>query len=510
MTMPPENEDHDENAWAVDSDYRETPSPQERRQKNARFLELLSEVELWKGADGRGYATIELDGHREHWPIFSRGFGNWLRLRAQSRGDSVLGNTDVEKITVNLNARCMVLGTVYEVCHRVGRHGENIYLDLADDQWRAVEIVPAKADTAERWRVIKHPPVRFIRTAGMRQMPAPAPGGSIGDLRRWINVESEAHFRLTLVWLLACYRTRGPFPILILHGGQGSGKSTLARMLLRLTDPQIADMRSPPGEERDLWVAAQHARVLSYDNISSLSPAIADGLCRIATGGAFAGRTLYANDDETILQGCQPVLLNAIVDLARRADLADRALLIESKRLSGDHRRTEESIWAEFDKEYPILLGVLLDAVSAALGAYEETPVPPKLRMADAARWGEAVSAFFNWPPGEVAAMWRQNRAAGDLVVIESDIVGASLIAFLEGQGENWEGSTSDLHTRLTEAVSDKIRRSKKWPMSAHQLRSTLDRLRDPLETAGWAFARDKSHGKRRLIFTRIGPTGVQ
>ena len=504
----------EEHAFSEDSTYQQDGEGQKRprlqvRRGDIMLRELVEDIELWRGSDGRGYATLEVNGHREHWHVMGEGFANWLRLRVQLRSEPMLGAAEVERLAVNLNARCLGLGQLHEVCHRVGRRDGNIYIDLADDQCRAVEIVPAKADTAERWRVIDRPPVRFLRTPGMRAMPAPAPGGRIEDFRRWINVETEAHFRLTIAWVLACYRDRGPFPILLLRGGQGSGKSTLTRLLLRLVDPQQADVRSPPKEERDLWVAAQHARVLAYDNLSSVSPALADGFCRISTGGAFAARTLNTDDDETILRACQPVLLNAIVDLARRPDLADRALLIEAKRLTGEGRRDEEGFWAEFAEEEPLLLGAVFDAVSAALGAYEETPVPAKLRMADAARWAESVAPFLNWRPGDLSEWWRQNRMAGDLTVIESDIVGLPLVAFLDEQGESWEGTTSELHTRLTDAVSDKVRRSKGWPLNAHQLRSTLDRLRDALETAGWVFDRVKgTHGTRRLIFSRVAVAG--
>jgi putative DNA primase/helicase len=505
----------DEQSFSVDSNYQPDAAAERKRpdlrgrRGDAMLRELAAEIELWRGSDGRGYATLEVNGHREHWHVLGEGFANWLRLRAQLRSEPMLGATDVERLTANLNARCLGLGQLHQVWRRVGWHGGNIYVDLADEQWRAVEIVPAKAETTERWRVIDRPPVRFLRTAGMRAMPVPTPGGQIDDLRRWINVESEAHFRLTIAWVLACYRDGGPFPILLLRGGQGSGKSTLTRLLLRLVDPQEADVRSPPKEERDLWVAAQHARVLAYDNLSSVPAPLADAFCRLSSGGAFATRTLRTNDDETILRGNQPVLLNAIVDLGQRADLADRALLIEAQRLTGEGRRDEEGFWAEFSEEEPLLLGAVFDMVSAALGAYRETPVPTNLRMADAARWAEASAPFLNWRPGKLSEWWRQNRAAGNLVVLESDIVGLPLVAFLEEQGESWQGTTGELLMRLTDAASDKLRRAKRWPINTHQLRSTLDRLREALEAAGWTFDRAKgTRGMRKLTFSRAPGAG--
>jgi hypothetical protein len=477
-----------------------------QRRSDAELRNLMKDVELWRGSDGRGYGSIIVNGHREHWPLRSEGFANWLRVRAQLNGEPLLGAAGVERLQSNLNARACVLGETHDVCRRVGWHGGKIYVDLADSDWLAVEIVPAEAGTEERWRVVTDPPVRFLRTPGMRPMPVPMPGRTVDELRRWLNVESEADFRLTIAWILACYRGRGPYPILIVRGGKGSGKSTLTRELIRLTDPQDADMRTPPREERDLWVAAQGARVLSYDNLSSVAAWLADALCRLSTGGAYAGRTLRSDADETTLRGCQPVLLNAIVDLATRVDMADRSILVEANRLTERSRRSEEEFWADFADEEPMLLGAVFDAVSAALGAYRDTPVPANLRMADPARWAEAAAPFLKWGAGELSEWWRGNRLAGDLIALESDIVITALIDFLEGQDDGWEGSLGELLTRLSDAVPEKTRRSKKWPESVQGLTGRIDRHLEAMEAKGWACEIGKGgKGRRWRSFTRIG-----
>jgi hypothetical protein len=52
----------------------------------------------------------------------------------------------------------------------------HIYLDSADEHWRAVDI------GSDGWRVIGNPPVRFRRSAGMLPLPVPDRGGSIEAL----------------------------------------------------------------------------------------------------------------------------------------------------------------------------------------------------------------------------------------------------------------------------------------------------------------------------------------
>ena len=64
---------------------------------------------------------------------------------------------------------------------RVAERAGSIYLDLADDQWRAVEAA------SDGWRVISKPPVRFRRPPGLLPLPPPQRGGSLDALRRLFN-----------------------------------------------------------------------------------------------------------------------------------------------------------------------------------------------------------------------------------------------------------------------------------------------------------------------------------
>jgi hypothetical protein len=102
---------------------------------------------------------------------------------------------------------------------RTAEHAGRIYLDLADEYWRAAEIGP------DGWRVIGSPPVRFRRPAGMLSLPVPEPGGSIEALASLLNLPSRNDFVLIVAWLLAALRAGGPYPLLAISGEQGSAKS---------------------------------------------------------------------------------------------------------------------------------------------------------------------------------------------------------------------------------------------------------------------------------------------
>src|SRR5690606_22857722 len=177
------------------------------------------------------------------------------------------------------------------------------------------------------WRLATRRPV-FRRVRGMRPLPEPRSGGSIEDLRPFVNVPDENAWRLLVAWLLAALRPTGPYPVLVLQGEQGSAKSTTARVLRALVDPSKAPIRTMPRDERDLMVAASNSWVIVLDNLSGIPNWLSDAICRLSTGGGFATRALYTDDEEAIFEATRPVILNGIDDVVSRSDLLDRSLVL--------------------------------------------------------------------------------------------------------------------------------------------------------------------------------------
>ena len=104
---------------------------------------------------------------------------------------------------------------------RVAEQDDRLYLDLADEHWRAVEV------GREGWRVMASPPVRFRRAAGMLPLAVPVKGASINDLAPFLNLPGRSDFVLVVCWLLAALRHGGPYPLLAVSGEQGSAKTVL-------------------------------------------------------------------------------------------------------------------------------------------------------------------------------------------------------------------------------------------------------------------------------------------
>jgi hypothetical protein len=123
---------------------------------------------------------------------------------------------------------------------RVAEYDGRTYLDLADKEWRAVQIGP------DGWQVVTSPPVRFRRAAGMLPLPIPQRGGSIDALAAFLNLPASDDFVLVIAWLLAALQRGGPYPLLVIAGEQGSAKTMLTKILRELIDPNAAPTRAPP------------------------------------------------------------------------------------------------------------------------------------------------------------------------------------------------------------------------------------------------------------------------
>ena len=442
------------------------------------LIDLARTAELFHAPDGTGFADLDINGHRETWPIRSKGFKRWL---ARCYFEATQGAPSSEALQSALNvieAKAHFDAPERVVHVRVGGLDERLYLDLGDETWRAVEI-----DAITGWRVIDNPPVRFRRAAGMQPLPMPVRGGSVETLYRFLNIKTHADFVLVVAWVLACLRNRGPYPVLVLSGEQGTAKSTFAEILRALLDPSTAPLRALPRHDRDLFIAANNGHVLAFDNVSYLRAWLSDTFCRLATGGGFAVRQLYTDQDEVLFDAVRPVILNGIEDIVTRPDLADRAVFLTLEPIPEERRRPEAELWAAFEAERPRILGVLLDAVVVGLKRLPETQLEKLPRMADFALWATACETAL-WPVGTFWSAYCGNRDEAVEGVIDADPIAAAVRAVMATQTE-WTGTASDLLDALAEVAGERIAKSKTWPDSPRALAGRLRRAATFLRKVG-------------------------
>ncbi|MDR3499935.1 MAG: hypothetical protein P4L72_12005 [Parvibaculum sp.] len=441
------------------------------------LLDIAQSAELFHAPDGTGYADVHIKGHHETWPIRSKGFKHWL-MRGFFNATQGAPNSDALQSALGvIEARAHFDSPEHIVHIRVAELSGRLYLDLGDETWRVVEI------DAAGWRVIDKPPIRFRRTPAMKSLPIPVGGGSIASLRPFLNVQSEQDFVLVVAWVLAALRSHGPYPVIVLSGEQGSAKSTFSEIVRALIDPNVAPLRALPREDRDLFIAANNGHVLAFDNVSGLPTWISDTLCRLASGGGFATRTLYSDQDETIFDAARPMILNGIEDIVTRPDLADRALILTLEPIPEDQRQTKDELWAAFESERPRILGVLLDAVAEGIRCLPTTRLTKLPRMADFAKWVTACETML-WPAGTFETAYCGNRNDAVERVLDADPIAAA-VRTLMAKESIWTGTASDLLIALVGVADPNVVTSKTWPHNPNVLSGRLRRAGSFLRATG-------------------------
>lgn len=463
------------------------------------LVEIASDAELFHtpgGHDAEPYATVTNDGHAETWAVNSKGFRRWL-ARVYYQEHSKAPATQALQDALNVIAgRALFDGEEITVAVRLAEFEGAIWLDLADEQWRAVCI------TDDGWSVVTEHPVRFIRPRGMLALPEPVRDGDIDELRELVNVPGDDDWALLLSCLVAALRPIGPYPLLIVNGEQGSAKSTLCRMIRALIDPNKSLVRAEPREVRDLMIAASNGWFCVFDNLSRVPPWLSDALCRLSTGGGFATRELYTDGDEKIFDAQRPVILNGIEELATRADLADRAILLTLPTIDEVDRVSEAVLLSRFEAARPRLLGALLDAVSAAQRNLPNVNLTRLPRMADFAVWATAAEPGLGLDQGVFMNAYTENRAAATALTIEAAAIGAPIMALMQGR-DRWSGTATELLAELESRFADEpTRRRKDWPRTASAVSNRLRRLATNLRAAGIdvQFDRASARNRRRTI----------
>src|SRR5262249_27188894 len=201
--------------------------------------------------------------------------------------------------------------------------------------------------------------------------------------------------------------------------------------------------RALPREERELMIAANNGHLLAFDNLSGLPAWLSDALCRLASGGSFAVRQLYTDDEEVLFKAARPTLLNGIEDVIGRSDLADRAIFLTPGPIREKQRRSEAELWRDFEAVRPRILGALLDATAPGLRALGYIHLDRLPRMADFAVWATACETGL-WPVGIFSRAYADNRRAAIEGIVEADPVAACVREFMS-ERSSWTGSAADL-----------------------------------------------------------------
>jgi DNA polymerase I len=476
-------------------------TPEDGKESAAtRLVKLAAEAELIHNADGEGFAVMMISGHKETWPLRSKGFKRWLQRRFFEQYEKAPGSQAVQDALGVIEGKALYEGEERGIFIRIGEREGKIYLDLADDQWRAVEI------DSDGWRLVGLPPVEFRRAKGMLPLPVPERGGSLDVLRTFLNLEknnkNDELWALMLGSLVMKFRPRGPYPVDVFTGPQGCGKTTRARVIRALVDPSSADTRSAPREMRDLHVAAGNEWLPVFDNLSRIPEWLSDGLCCLSTGGGMRTRELYSDSDESIFSTMRPMILTSITEVVERPDLLDRSIIFNLPEIERKKRKSEKILWAEFEQAKPRILGVILGAVSCALKNEDGVVIEEVSRLADFERWAAAAEPALGLKPESFLRAYRKNQNSANDLALEACPIAEPIIALVEKKRE-WLGKAAELFDRLYTNIEEEEKRRRKeqgWPKTPTALSGMLRRISPNLRLQGIAVTFDLNQGKQKRL----------
>jgi hypothetical protein len=254
-------------------------------------------------------------------------------------------------------------------------------------------------------------------------------------------------------------------------------------------------------------ITAVNGWVLAFDNLSTLPNWLSDSLCRLASGSGFATRALYSNEERNVIYAQRPIILSGIDEFVRKGDLADRSVFLHLPAIINSKRREEVEFWGTFQELRPRILGGLLDAVAQGLRELPSVRLAELPRMADFARFGEAVGRGLGWPPETFLAAYLDNRQQATLSALEDSILANTLLEMVENSWGlvEWSMPASEMLAKLTLNLDRRIARSPRWPKTPVMLSSELRRLAPTLAENG-LFVIFKRNRKTRLITLTTRP----
>ena len=437
---------------------------------------------LWHDNDGNAYASLDREhlgaAHREHWRIDSSSFQEWLSWLAHNELGSAPASEAIKLTCNSLAGKAKFDGEEHSAHIRVAKADGGIWIDLCDDKWRAVLV------TSTGWRIVDKPDRRFIRTRAMRALPVPVVGGRIDPIWQLVNIPEEDR-PLVLAWLLEALRPGTPYPVIEYMGEQGSAKSTTQSTLRHFIDPNKVMLRSLRTKD-DLFVAAGANHVISLENLSSLHPEISDALCAISTGGGTAGRQLYTNSEESIIEAHNPIMLNGIGAVVTRPDLLDRTIALCLPTITS--RITEAEHLAMMEEHESEIMGGLLSLLADTLAKLPEVVISQlrRPRMADFAHLGEAMYQALGNQPGEWLELYDKHRREAIRRTIDSLPVAVACIDYVE-KGYTYAGTVGGLLTHFNQSTSplQSLERGDYWPKSAKGMGDQLRRAAPALRQIG-------------------------
>lgn len=475
----------------------------------AAVIEALStEVETFRTADNRPFVRLKGMTLPNSISIASDDFSTLVKKRYYEITGGTVSEQSATAIVAHFEGQALFRSEVQEVHLRVARHEKDVYLSLGKNGCIRIFPNPNQDFFAQGFEYITSPPVNFLRTRGMSDLPRvelddwSRPLEVLSVLfEKFINITSKEE-RILFISALILYLIGGDFVVMVFEGEQGSGKSTAMEFAKKVIDPAPVLKKALPPNAKGIYVIAQHFYVLAFDNVSGISKEVSDCLCQISTGGSMLDRSLFTDSDVAILSAKRPTIVNGIEASPSRPDLIDRSVIFHIDPIS--KRRPKNQMEDEFDNLWPQFLTALVQISSYALARAPEIVDFGNFRMTDYAKIGCATAEYLGLGQKFFVDAYEENRYESSTKALENDIVAMQILRNLR-PNQKFSGSATQLFT-ITKA-NLKPESFSSFPPNVYQFGIRLRRIAPELRRHGVIFKEDKRNSSARPISIQMpGP----
>lgn len=443
-----------------------------------------------------GYVSVQMEDHRELYKIRSQKFRKWLTFHYYKATGKAPSTENMSQALSVIETKAIFEGESVTLHKRVAQNddGDKFYYDLGDSRWSVVELTPGE------WKVLNDPPVLFNRNKNMKGQTLSKEGGNVHLIDKHFRFGNDDLLFLFKIYVIHCFIPQIPHLISIFHGEKGSSKTTSVRKTKMIVDPSSRGLLTMPKGKEQLALILNKNYTIAFDNLEKLQSHQSELLCIASTGGGLSKRTLYTDDDETILDFKRCVVLNGINIVATKPDLLDRSILLELERIPPKERKEEAVIWKEFNNDLPNIVTGILDTVCKAMEIYPNLQLKELPRMADASKWGYAIAVAMGDSGERFLKVYKDNQRITNRETIADHPVAAAVVLLVE-ENYTYESSVSELLTNLEKiAMKNKINtHSNLWPKASNVLSKRLKEVKSNLGEIGIEFTFSNTKNSTRI-----------
>ena len=418
-------------------------------------------------------------------------FHSYLRIKALSIAPK-FGTFNAEKAVTYIRDLFNMgtpIDSVETFVRTSGGLEDGIVYDLIDKKQQVVII------NENGWEVTSEKPCKFLSSS--TSLPQVMPEKTDEDIRDllkpFFNLDAD-NFVIAVLWLIQGFCNSKHYGLIVM-AERGSGKSMLSRLFYSILDPSRLDVTALSTKRDDLVTTLSNTCLVCFDNVdlNGMSKEISDLLCTAMTGGTASKRTLYSNNGLTIQKLKNNIVINGINVVPKEADLAERFLLINLKKLTQDQIVCEQELNKAFNKAKPKILGAIFNTLSKAMKIRSNLNVKNPSRMADAFSDMLCIALALGYTESDFRNIINQNKEKMKVARCHKPLIEAVREYMTTVSGRKAEGTVSDIYSRVKLNYSGS---AKLLPNSPSRFSRELELERDTLLAIGYRVNLDDTHSK--------------